>query len=148
MSNLATHHNAHTEHPTVSVAGITSTAQYFSPVTTLSSSFASDPIDGILGMAYPKISSLGHPPFVNQAKTQGHIQSAVFGMKLAKSGSELYIGGTDAALYKGAVEYHGVTGSGFWQLSGASALVNGKAVVTGFQTVRSLIIGLVVGQRS
>ena len=110
-------------------------------MTTLSSSFAGDPIDGILGMAFQKISSLAHPPFVNQAKTQGHIPSAVFGMKLAKSGSELYIGGTDAALYKGAVEYHAVTGSGYWQLSGAKALVNGKAVVTGFQTVRSLSVG-------
>ena len=33
--------------------------QYFSPVTTLSSSFAGDPIDGLLGLAYPAISNLG-----------------------------------------------------------------------------------------
>ena len=30
-----------------------------SAVTTLSSSFANDPIDGILGLAYPAISNLG-----------------------------------------------------------------------------------------
>lgn len=107
-------------------------------MTTLSSSFANSPADGILGMAFQKISRLGQPPFINLAKTQGHIKSAVFGMKLAKSGSELYVGGTDAALYKGSPEYHTATGSGYWQISGASALVNGKAVVTGFQTVSAL----------
>ena len=32
--------------PTVTVAGITASGQYFSPVTTLSFSFADDPIDG------------------------------------------------------------------------------------------------------
>ncbi len=38
---------------------MTVTKQYFSPVTTLSSSFADDPIDGLLGLAYPAISNLG-----------------------------------------------------------------------------------------
>lgn len=42
----------------VTVAGVTVTKQYFSPVTTLSSSFADDPIDGLLGLAYPAISNL------------------------------------------------------------------------------------------
>lgn len=37
---------------------MTVTKQYFSPVTTLSSSFADDPIDGLLGLAYPAISNL------------------------------------------------------------------------------------------
>ncbi|KAH9935592.1 protease [Fomitopsis serialis] len=120
---------------TVTVAGIKSTAQYFSPVTTLSSSFSGDPIDGILGMAYQSISSLRQPPFVNQAKTQGSITSAAFGMKLASSGSELYIGGTDTSLYKGSPEYHTVTGSGYWQISGAKTMINNKAVNTGFQTI-------------
>ena len=122
---------------TVVVGGIKSTAQTFSAVTSLSSSFSSDPVDGILGMAYQKISSLDHPPFVNQAQAQGSIKSAVFGMKLAQSGSELYVGGTDPALYKGAVEYHSVTGSGFWQIAGASAIVGNKTTNSGFQTVRS-----------
>lgn len=42
----------------VDVAGITVKNQYFSPVTTLSSTFDEDPIDGILGLAYPSISNL------------------------------------------------------------------------------------------
>ena len=43
----------------VSVAGVKVKTQTFSPVTTLSSSFSGDPIDGILGLAYPAISNLG-----------------------------------------------------------------------------------------
>ena len=43
---------------TVTVAGVTAKNQYFSPVTTLSDSFSNDPIDGILGLAYPTISNL------------------------------------------------------------------------------------------
>ena len=43
----------------VDVAGVSVTSQYFSSVTTLSSSFSDDPADGILGLAYPAISNLG-----------------------------------------------------------------------------------------
>lgn len=122
--------------PPVTVAGITATQQAFSAVTTLSDKFEGDPMDGILGMAFQKISSIGQPPFVNQAKAQGSLKQAVFGMKLAKQGSEIYLGGTDASQYTGEVEYHTVTDSGYWQIPGASALVDGKAVNQGFETVR------------
>ena len=43
---------------TVSVAGVKVTSQTFSAVTELSSAFQSDPLDGILGMAYQSISQL------------------------------------------------------------------------------------------
>ncbi|KAH9839410.1 acid protease [Rhodofomes roseus] len=120
---------------TVTVAGITSNNQYFSAVSTLSDKFESDPIDGILGMGYQTLASLGQPPFVNQAKTQGSIKNAVFGMKLSKVGSELYLGGTDTSQYSGQIEYHPVTGSGFWQIPNATALVDGKTANSGFQTI-------------
>ncbi|GBE79639.1 acid protease [Sparassis latifolia] len=120
---------------TVNVAGIKSTGQYFSPVTTLSSSFANDPIDGILGLAYPALSNLGHTPFFNNAKSQGSVSTGIFGFKLAKTGSELYLGGTDTSLYTGAPEYHAVNGSAFWQLTNAKTVVNGKIVNSGFQTI-------------
>lgn len=42
----------------VTVAGVKATNQYLAGVTTLSAEFAIDPIDGILGMAYPAISNL------------------------------------------------------------------------------------------
>lgn len=51
----------------VNVAGVAVKNQYFSPVTTLSSSFADDPIDGLLGLAYPAISNLGEVSHLNLA---------------------------------------------------------------------------------
>ncbi|KAM5530525.1 hypothetical protein V8D89_015802 [Ganoderma adspersum] len=121
---------------TVSVAGVSVDSQKFSPVTTLSSSFSNDPIDGILGLAYPTISNLNTDPFFNSAIDQGAVYEGVFGFKLASSGSELYLGGANDELYSGSLEFHDVdTSTGFWQLAGAKAYVNGKAVVTGFETI-------------
>ena len=75
-------------------------------------------------------------PFFNTAVSQGAVSEGVFGFKLASSGSELYLGGTDDELYSGSLEYHDVdTSTGFWQLTGAKAYVNSKSVVTGFETI-------------
>ena len=75
-------------------------------------------------------------PFFNTAVQQGVVKSGVFGFKLASSGSELYLGGTNDKLYSGSLEFHDVdTSTGFWQLTGAKAYVNGKAAVTGFDTI-------------
>ncbi|KAH9917408.1 acid protease [Epithele typhae] len=121
---------------TVSVAGISVDNQYMSAVTTLSSSFSNDPIDGLLGLAFPAISNLGQNPFFNTAIEQKAVSAGDFGFKLASSGSELYLGGTNNALYSGSIEYHDVDSSqGFWQLSGASALVGGNAAVDNFETI-------------
>ncbi|KAI0366743.1 protease [Pilatotrama ljubarskyi] len=120
---------------TVTVAGITAKNQYFSPVNTISDRFGSEARDGLLGMAFPAISNLRQSPFFNTAKTQGAVKSGVFGFKLAKSGSELYLGGTNTKLYTGAIEYHQVTGSGFWQVPGASLLLGSTTVLSGFQTI-------------
>ncbi|KAI0782432.1 aspartic protease [Irpex lacteus] len=121
---------------TVSVAGLSISGQYFSPVTTLSSSFSSDPIDGIFGLAYPAISNLGeNPPFVT-AINQGTVTSGVFGFKLASSGSNLYLGGTDTSKYSGSIEYHSIdTSTGFWQATGAKAIVGSSAAVSNFETI-------------
>ncbi|KDQ54106.1 hypothetical protein JAAARDRAFT_697627 [Jaapia argillacea MUCL 33604] len=121
---------------TVTVAGVSVQNQYFSPATTLSSDFNGDPIDGILGMAYPAISNLGEPPYFTTAYSQGKVTGDLFGFKLASTGSELYLGGTDTSLYTGSIEYHTIdTSTGFWQPTGASALVNGATAVSGFETI-------------
>ena len=105
-------------------------------MTTLSSSFNGDPIDGILGLAYPAISNLNANPFFNTAVQQGAVDEGVFGFKLASTGSELYLGGTNDELYSGSIEYHDVdTSPGFWQLTGARAYVGSRAVVSNFETI-------------
>lgn len=111
---------------TVSVAGVSVSGQYFSPVTQLSSSFGNEKRDGILGLAYPSLSQFRQNPYFVNAKAQGSVKAGVFAFKLAKSGSELYLGGTNSKLYSGSIEYHSVTGSAFWQIGGGSALVGSK----------------------
>ncbi|KAI0370232.1 acid protease [Pilatotrama ljubarskyi] len=123
---------------TVTVGGINATRQYFSAVMRESSEFGEDPVDGVLGLAFPAISNLGQNPFVINAFKQEHAAKNVFAFKLATTGSELYIGGTNTSLYKGSLEYHNVSSKdGFWQIGGAQAVVNGKTVkaVPSFRTV-------------
>ncbi|CDO76305.1 hypothetical protein BN946_scf184917.g21 [Trametes cinnabarina] len=119
----------------VSVAGVMVRNQYFLPVSTISPSFGSQVDDGILGLAFPAISNLHQSPFFNTAKTQSAVKNSVFGFMLAKSGSELYLGGTDSSLYTGSIEYHTVTGSGFWQIKGASILIGSNTTQSGIQTI-------------
>ncbi|KAJ7023469.1 acid protease [Mycena alexandri] len=121
---------------TVTVAKIVAKKQYFSPVTTLSSSFSGDPIDGILGLAFPALSNLNENPFFNTADAAGTTDANQFGFYLASSGSELYLGGTNSDLYTGDIEFNSVdSSSGFWQATGAKAKVGTKSVVTGFSTI-------------
>ncbi|KAI4519806.1 acid protease [Schizophyllum commune Tattone D] len=121
---------------TVTVAGVTAKNQYFSPVTTLSDSFSNDPIDGILGLAYPAISNLKQDPWFTNANSQGAVDKNSFGFYLAKTGSELYLGGANDKLYSGDVEYHDVDKSeGFWLITGASISVDGKSAADNFDTI-------------
>ncbi|KAL0573987.1 hypothetical protein V5O48_007956 [Marasmius crinis-equi] len=121
---------------TVTVAGIKATGQVFSPVTTLSPAFADEKIDGILGLAFPSIAQTHSSPFLNTAVSQKAVPNGSFGFKLANSGSELYLGGTNSKLYTGSLEYHNVDDSaGFWQISGAKALVGSTTAVSDFATI-------------
>ena len=86
--------------------------------------FGNEADDGILGLAYPSLSSMRRTPFVNTAKAQGTLRTAEFAFKLAQSGSELFLGGSNSALYSGNFESHSVTGqNGFWQIGGGSVSV-------------------------
>ena len=68
--------------------------------------------------------------------SQGAVDEGVFGFKLASSGSELYLGGTNDRLYSGSIEYHNVdTSTGFWMISGGKAYVGSKAAVSNFETI-------------
>ncbi|TRM65588.1 aspartic peptidase domain-containing protein, partial [Schizophyllum amplum] len=121
---------------TVTVGGIAAENQFFSPVTELSDSFSDDPIDGILGMAYPTISNLNQDPWFTNAASQGAVQSNSFGFYMASEGSELFLGGTNTELYTGDFEYHATDPSeGYWLTTGATLNVNGVAAASNFETI-------------
>ena len=84
-----------------------------------------------MGLAYGAISSIGQDTFfesvchqfliysnltncVVQLYNQGVISSAVFAFRLASTGSELYLGGTDTTKYTGAITYTPVTQQAYW----------------------------------
>ncbi|KAJ7786528.1 acid protease [Mycena metata] len=122
---------------TVNVAGVRAANQTFSAVTTLSASFQGDPADGILGMAFPSISNLRQNPFFASAHAEGTVPANAFAFFLSQNNSELYLGGTNPALFvNGTLEFHPINPtSGFWQIPGASAKVESKVAVTNFETI-------------
>ncbi|KAI0675130.1 acid protease [Trametes maxima] len=131
----------------VNVAGVVAKGQYFSPADVISPKFGSNGVDGLLGLGLPALSRLHQSPFFNTAKSQGAVKNGVFGFKLAKAGSELFLSGTDSSLYSGLFEWHPITGAGgYWQIGGASILIDSQTVVSGFTTVidsgTSFIYGL------
>ena len=61
-----------------------------------------------MGMAFQSISSFGASPVFQSLVSQGKV-NPVFSFKLSSSGAELYIGGSNSALYTGDFTYASVT---------------------------------------
>ncbi|KAJ7171323.1 acid protease [Mycena filopes] len=121
---------------TVTVAGVTATNQIFSAVTTLSASFADDPIDGILGLAFPSLAALNGNPFFTTANSEGTVDANQFAFYLASSGSELLLGGTNPAKFSGDIEFNSIDSSnGFWQATGAKVKIGSTTAVSNIDTI-------------
>ncbi|KAF9235755.1 aspartic peptidase domain-containing protein, partial [Melanogaster broomeanus] len=67
------------------------------------------PPDGLMGMAFQTISNYDASPVFQTLVDQGQTDEPIFGFKLAANGSELYLGGTNSALYTGSFSYAPVT---------------------------------------
>nr|GAT56124.1 acid protease [Mycena chlorophos] len=120
----------------VSVAGVEASNQYFSAVTNLSSSFQTDPTDGVLGLGFAAISTLREEPFFNTAATNNTLPEDQFSFYLASNDSELYLGGANPSRYTGDIEFHDVDAStGFWQVKNASIKAGAKTLLSGFETI-------------
>ncbi|CDO74964.1 hypothetical protein BN946_scf184945.g36 [Trametes cinnabarina] len=122
---------------TVTVGGVTVKDQYFSPASE-ETGIAGDMV-GILGFSLASISVLKRPPFLQHALQAGLLPLGVLGVRLSPaspSDSEAYLGGTNPALYTGALEYHAVDPSnGFWEIPGGTLKVGSKAVVRNISAV-------------
>jgi hypothetical protein len=87
-------------------------------------------------MAFPSLSNMNQDPFFTTAFKQGSVPSNEFALYLNSTGSELFLGGTNSKLYSGTIEYHTISSSsGFWQIGGAKAVVNGATSNSGFETI-------------
>lgn len=61
---------------------------------------------------------------------QGRVPLGQFSFKLAETGSELYLGGTNPAHYTGDLEWHNLVSESYWVIN-ANVAANGNAAVTG-----------------
>lgn len=96
---------------------MTINSQVFGAATALSSDFASDPYDGLMGMAFSSISTLGTPTVFETLTTQAKLFANQFSFYLASTGSQLFLGGMDSSKIKfGSTKYYPVTNAGYWLL--------------------------------
>ncbi|GAA6002800.1 uncharacterized protein JCM10292_001307 [Rhodotorula paludigena] len=122
----STRGNVYTD--TVTIAGLTATAQTLGAATYLTSDFQDDPYDGLMGMAYASMSTLGANPLFQTLAAQGKVARNQFSFLLADSGSELFLGGMNAAHYQaGSTVAYPVTSKSYWLL-GTQANVAGSPV--------------------
>lgn len=116
---------------TVTVAGLTAKNQTVGAATRYSSGFAATrfPPDGLVGLGYTSLSVWNAPPIHETLANQGTLTEKVLAFKLAKTGSELNLGGINKASYTGDITYTPVTKQGYWQINFDSLTVDSKTIV-------------------
>lgn len=119
----------------VNLAGFTVRNQTFASVSMLSDSFRRDPMDGILGLAYPAISHLKSPSVIENAFAQGLIPSKTFSLQLANDGGELYLGGVNPAKFINELEAHPVIRQLYWEIGNGSVYLNDTNVGSNCQMI-------------
>ncbi|EIW83889.1 acid protease [Coniophora puteana RWD-64-598 SS2] len=132
---------------TVTLAGLTATEQTLGAAQQYSTGFESAqfPADGLMGMAYPAISSYGASPVFNTLVSQGQTDAGVFGFKLTSSGAELTIGGVDQSAVSGDFTYAPVTQQGYWQITADGVSSGGQQGVGQFDAIADTGTTLIVG---
>ncbi|CAO0802565.1 unnamed protein product [Mucor circinelloides] len=121
---------------TVNLGGLTIKSQTINLAKRESSSFASSPIDGLMGLAFDTITTVaGVKTPVDNLISQGLISSPVYGVWLGKAsnggGGEYLFGGSNPNHYTGALTTVPVDNSqGFWGIT-VGSLKAGTTSVTG-----------------
>ncbi|XP_041894135.1 cathepsin D [Corvus kubaryi] len=114
--------------------------------------FIAAKFDGILGLAYPRISVEQVEPFFDNIMKQRLVSKNVFSFYLNRDpsgvpGGELLLGGTDPKYYKDELTWYNVTRKAYWQIHmDAVDVANGVSVCQGgceaiVDTGTSLITG-------
>ena len=88
-----------------------------------------------MGMGFKSISEYKADPVFQTLVADGKTSSPVFAFKLASSGAELSVGGTDSSLYTGSFTYAKVKQEGYWQVDLDGISVNGKRAVSNADSI-------------
>ncbi|XP_032546484.1 cathepsin D [Chiroxiphia lanceolata] len=96
--------------------------------------FIAAKFDGILGMAFPRISVDQVVPFFDNIMQQRLIEKNIFSFYLnrdptAQPGGELLLGGTDPKYYTGEFNWMNVTRKAYWQIHMDSVQVGNETTV-------------------
>jgi len=107
---------------TTCIAGVCATDQTFAEATHEPGlAFIAARFDGILGMAFPKISVKGVTPVFNSMVDQGVVDSPVFSFWLNRNPEEslgglMVLGGSDPEYYEGDFSYVDVVEPDYWRI--------------------------------
>jgi len=139
---------------TVSIAGLNATNQTLGAANIYSDGFNITNFipDGLMGMGFQSISVYNSPPVFQTLVGSGAAAQPVFAFKLAGNGSELFIGGTNPAMYTGDFTYVNLTEQGYWQVDMDGVSV-GSTMAMGstssiIDTGTTLIVGDAEGVKS
>lgn len=117
---------------TTQVGNIQVTNQIFGLSETEPGSFLYySPFDGILGLAYPSISSSGATPVFDNMMSEGLVSQDLFSVYLSsddQSGSFVMFGGVDTSYYSGSLNWIPLSSESYWQITVDSITMNGQAI--------------------
>jgi hypothetical protein len=125
----------------VNLAGLIIKNQAIEMATSISGQFEQDTIDGLLGLAFPSISTVsGTKTPVENLITQGLIKNPIFGVFLGKhsqgGGGEYVFGGYDKTKVGGTLTTVPVDNSqGFWQINVDSMSMGGQKTSSAFSGI-------------
>ncbi|KAJ6540037.1 aspartic peptidase domain-containing protein [Mycena vulgaris] len=86
--------------------------------------------DGVVGLAFESLSSFVHEPLFATLLIEGVVEDPIFSIKLADTGSELFLGGVDSALFTGEFRTVTCNEGNFWGIPLQALDVNNETVVT------------------
>jgi len=106
--------------------------QVFGEATTLADFFNGQPMDGILGLAFPGIAADSVTPVFDNMIQQGLVTQSIFSVYLdsspGDSQSSILFGSLDSSKFTGSLQYEPVTQQTYWQVKLTSISVNGNEI--------------------
>ncbi|XP_058011257.1 pepsin A-like [Ahaetulla prasina] len=89
------------------------------------------PFDGILGLAFPRLSASGATPVFDNMMSEGLVSQDLFSVFLSSDdqrGSFVMFGGIESSYFTGSLNWVPIAAELYWQITVDSITVNGQAI--------------------